>query len=111
MNVYVPGDGQGERVAEPGRAEHRTATPPTTSSPVGRTTNSTPPLNVLPDTVNVIFWPAVPVNVRSAFSPIVVVVTVVGVPIAVVPVLSGTGDKQERHACRSAGRAGRSTNV
>ena len=35
-----------------------------------------------------------PVNVRSAFSPIVVVVTVVGVPIAVVPVLSATGDNR-----------------
>ena len=44
----------------------------------------------MPDTVNVTFWPAVAVNVRTAFSPIVVVDTVVGVPIAVVPVLSGT---------------------
>ena len=45
---------------------------------------------MLPDTWITSFCPAVPVNVRTGFSPAVVVTTVVGVPIAVVPVLSGT---------------------
>ena len=45
---------------------------------------------VLPLTVSVTFWPAVAGNVRTAFSPIVPIVTSVDCPIAVVPTLSGT---------------------
>ena len=41
-------------------------------------------------TDSVTLWPAVAVNERTATSPTVPIVTVVGVPIAVVPVLSGT---------------------
>ena len=48
---------------------------------------------VLPVTVRVSFCPAVAVNVRTATSPIVPMVTVVGVPIAVVPTLFGTAFK------------------
>jgi hypothetical protein len=45
---------------------------------------------VLADTPIVTCWPAVPSNVRVAFSPGVAIVTVVSWPIAVCPVLSGT---------------------
>ena len=51
----------------------------------GWRTRKSRPGTVLPAAVNVTFCPAVAVNVRTATSPIVVIVTVVGVPIAVVP--------------------------
>ena len=58
--------------------------------PLGlRTMRSTPGI-VLPETDKLTLCPAVALNVRTATSPIVPIVTVVGVPIAVVPVLSGT---------------------
>ena len=41
-------------------------------------------------TVKVRFWAAVAGNERTAFSPTVPIVTEVGVPIVVVPTLSGT---------------------
>ena len=62
-----------------------------TKVPFGwRMVTSTPTGIVLPEIVIVIFWPAVAVKLRTAFSPIVPIVTSVDWPIAVVPVLSGT---------------------
>ena len=86
--VYVPVTGNVNVSRNAVGAARRTAIA-TVAAVRMRTVRSTPGI-VFPLTVSVSFWPAVAVNVRTAFSPIVPIVTVVGVPIAVVPVLSGT---------------------
>ena len=87
--MYVPVTGNVNTSWNPVAADPRTAPPRTTTARVAHR-QIDPIRNVLPDTDIVSFCPAVPANVRTAFSPIVVVVTVVADPIAVVPVLSGT---------------------
>src|SRR5678815_2382235 len=66
-----------------------------TDTPFGSRTVTSTCGYVLFDSVNVNFCPAVPGNVRIAFSPITVVVTVVDDPIAVVPRLSGTDRRRK----------------
>ncbi len=58
-----------------------------------RSAPAPPPRMVFPATDNVTFWPAVAANVRTATSPIVPIVTAVGVPIVVVLTLSGTAPR------------------
>ena len=61
-----------------------------TVEPLELFTKRSTPAIVLPVTRNVTFCPAFAAKVRSAFSPIVPIVTVVGESSAVVPVLFGT---------------------
>ena len=86
------GGGQGEDVVEAGRAVgEQSAAGGAARGVEDADVDPGAVVKVLAEVWRVSFWPAVAVNVRVAFSPMVVVVTVVGVPIVVVPVLSATG--------------------
>ncbi len=86
MTVYVPATGNVKVSWKPLCPDTKVVA---TTVPLGwRTVTSTPGI-VFPLTVSVTRWPAVAVNERTAVAPAVSIVTVVAVPIAVEPVLSG----------------------
>src|SRR5438105_2950113 len=85
--VYVPATGSVNADPDPVAADTDNVE---TVPPLGWRTVKTAPGIVFPVTDSVRLCDAAPVNERTAFSPGVPIVTVVGVPIDVVPVLSGT---------------------